>query len=168
MTMDLDLSDFPSHEEAAVLVAASPDTLFDYLDDPARLGDHMKKRSWRTGGARMAYEFDAARGRSIGSEIRLVGDVLGLTLAVSEAVTERAPPRIKTWQTTGTPRLWAIGHYRMGFDLTPAGNLTRLRVFIDFCPGPIRPDFLANWLARFYSRWCVGQMARDAQARFMQ
>ena len=33
MTMDLDLSDYLSHEEAAVLVAASPDTLFDYLDD---------------------------------------------------------------------------------------------------------------------------------------
>lgn len=166
MALDLDLSDFPSHEEAAVLVAASPDTLFDYLDDPARLGSHMEKRSWRTGGARMAYQFDAARGRSIGSEIRLVGDVLGLTLAVSEVVTERAPPRLKVWQTIGTPRLWAIGHYRMGFEITTAGNQARLRVFIDFQPGPIRPVSLATWLARFYARWCVGQMARDAQARF--
>ena len=39
---------------------------------------NLKKK---IGGARMAYEFDAARGRSIGSEIRLAGDVLGLTLA---------------------------------------------------------------------------------------
>ena len=95
----------PWHEEVGVVVAARPDALFDYLDDPARLGAHMSRRSWRTAGARMAYEYDGGQGRHVGAKIRLTGDLLGLTIAVDETVTERVPPHVKVWETNGAPRL---------------------------------------------------------------
>jgi hypothetical protein len=60
------------------------------------------------GAGRMSYEFDAAKGQTIGSHIRMGGKAFGLRLAVEEVVTEREPPRRKVWKTIGTPALVVI------------------------------------------------------------
>lgn len=46
---------YRAREEATAEVEAAPGLLFDYLDDPRRLGSHMEKGSWRTAGARMKF-----------------------------------------------------------------------------------------------------------------
>jgi hypothetical protein len=51
-------------DEANVDVFATPVELFDYLDDQARLANHMKKRSTMIMGGSMTYEFDEASGRA--------------------------------------------------------------------------------------------------------
>jgi hypothetical protein len=154
------------HEESITEVAAPPQALFDYLDDPRRLGSHMEQGSWRTAGASMAFELDAAQGRSVGSQIRLRGRVLGMSLALAEVVSEHEPPRRKVWRTVGTPRLLVIGAYAMGFDIAPVGNQSRLTVFIDYSPPPSIVMRALPSLARFYARWCVKRMAEDARRHF--
>jgi hypothetical protein len=115
----------------------------------------------------MEIEIDEGRGQAVGSRIRLSGRVLGGELSVEEVVVERNPPRRKVWETTGTPKLLVIGHYRMGFELSPQGSCSRLRVFIDYAV----PDRgLARWLGRVfgraYARWCTQQMVDDAVRHF--
>ena len=56
-------------------------------------------------GSRMTYEFDAARGRAVGSTIKMGGNFLCLALAVEEVVTHRDPPHCKAWETRGRPHL---------------------------------------------------------------
>jgi hypothetical protein len=157
---------FRHHDEASVLIAAPPEAIFDHLDDQTRLGEHMEKPSAMMMGGSMSYAFDDKKGRAVGSVISMTGKMLGLSLSVEEIITDREPPWHKAWETRGKPKLVVIDRYRMGFRLEGAPHGTKLTVFIDYdwAKGP--QSFLAVLLARFYARWCVGRMAKDAERRF--
>ena len=120
-------------------------------------------------GSSMVIEPDARHGRAVGSVIRLRGRVLGIPLSVEEVVTERTPPLRKVWKTTDKPRLLIIGRYSMGFEITPTGRTSRLRVFIDY---ELPYGKISIWLGRlfghFYARWCTRRMADDAKMYFQK
>lgn len=155
--------EFPLHHETCREIAASAEALFAYLDDHDRLSGHMSQSSWMMAGSRMEIVLDALKGQAVGSRMILRGRVLGIPLFVEEAVTDRTPPTRKVWQTLGTPRLIVIGPYRMGFEITPQGAISHVRIFIDYAlpdSGPGR--WLGSGLGPFYARWCTEQMANDA------
>lgn len=157
---------FPHHEEAGALVNASPSVLFELLDDHRRLSSHMEKSSWMMLGSRMELRLDAGAGRAVGSRIQLDGRVLGIPLEVDEAVTERTPPSRKVWETLGAPRLLVIGPYRMGFEIAPAGERSRLHVSIEY-ELPRGPSRALGWLlGPPYARWCVRRVVNDAARSF--
>ena len=164
-----DHSSFPRCYETMASIAASPERVFEQVDDHTRLSSHMSQGSWKMGGGRMKVEFDEDHGQAVGSRIRLSGRVLGMNLSVDEVVVERTPPRRKSWETVGSPRLLVIGHYRMGFDIAPQGQGSRLCVFIEYA---LPPSGLARWLGwifgGFYARWCVRQMVFDTVKHFEQ
>lgn len=153
--------------ESTGYVHAPVDQVFAHIDDHTRLASHMSEPSWKLGGGRMRTEFDEGLGQRLGSRIRLAGRVLGVELLVDEVVTERDPPRRKVWETTNTPKLLVIGHYRMGFELSPEADGSRLRVFIEYALPEMAP---ARWLGRMFSRpyakWCTRQMVDDAVEHF--
>jgi hypothetical protein len=120
------------HFESRATLAGSPDEVFAYVDDPARLAGHMAKRSWAMAGGRMELSLDEGGGRQVGSHIRLAGRMLGLELSVDERVTERTPPHRKAWETVGSQKLLVMDRYRMGFDVSAHGSGSLLRVFIDY------------------------------------
>ncbi|MDQ4421605.1 hypothetical protein OOT33_14350 [Sphingobium sp. DEHP117] len=154
------------HMSETVAVATTPTALFALLDDHDRLATHMMKPSAMMGWSAMNVTFDAGRGREHGSRISMRGRILGLEIEVDEVVTKREPPRLKTWTTRGTPRLWVIGAYRMGFEIKPDRTRSLLTIFIDYeLPRwPFRP--LGLIAGRFYARWCVRMMAQDAVKAF--
>jgi Polyketide cyclase / dehydrase and lipid transport len=157
----------PLRHESSGLVQSPMDQVFAHLDDHTRLSSHMSEPSWRTGGGRMDTELDEGRGQKVGARIRLSGRVFGVALSVEEIVVERDPPHRKVWATTGAPKLLVIGHYRMGFELSPQGNGSMLRVFIEYS---LPEAGLALWLGRlfgrYYARWCTQQMVDDAVKHF--
>ncbi|MCC6786704.1 MAG: hypothetical protein IT547_02605 [Hyphomonadaceae bacterium] len=56
----------------------------------------------------------------------------------------------------------------MGFEITPPGELSSLRVFIEYAyPSSWITCLLAFVFARMYARWCVRRMANDAARRFL-
>lgn len=119
------------------------------------------------GRGRMQTKLDEGRGNKIGSRNRLAGSVFGVAVSVDEIVTERSPPHRKVWETTGVPNLILIGHYRMGFKLSPHGNGSTLCVFIDYALPERAP---ARWLGRlfgpYYARRCTQQMVSAAVKHF--
>ncbi|HEY6363154.1 MAG TPA: SRPBCC family protein [Candidatus Binatia bacterium] len=155
------------HYEARALVQAPMNEVFSYMDDPLRLSSHMSKSSWMMGGGQMEIELDSGRGQNVGSRIRLAGKVFGIRLSVEEVVAERNPPHRKVWGTIGSPRLLAIGRYRMGFEVAPQGTGTLLRVHIDYALPESAP---ARWfgylLGRCYARWCARRMVNDGVKHF--
>ena len=155
------------HFEASAFVTAPVDSVFAYVDDPAQLSSHMGKSSWMMGGGRMQTEVDAGRGQTVGSRIRLRGRVFGLDLAVDEIVIERVPPQRKAWQTIGSPRLFVIGHYRMGFEIASQENGSLLRVYINYAlPQNMLARPFGLLFGRYYARWCTRQMVSNAAERF--
>lgn len=95
------------------------------------------------------------------------GSFLGIRLSVDEVVTERDPPRRKVWETRGQPKILIIGRYRMGFEITPSGQGSKLRVFIEYDDPPSSIGrFLGRVFAPRYARWCVERMAEDAKRHF--
>jgi hypothetical protein len=155
------------HSESTAMVTASPALLFDHLDRHDRLAGHMTGSSWMMAGGSMRISTDALQGREIGSKIRLEGRALGLPLFVEEVITQHDVPRRKVWATVGTVRLVVIGSYRMGFEITPHGMASRLRVFIDY---ELPPTGIGRWLGKalgaWYARWCTDQMVGDAVREF--
>jgi len=158
---------YSEHAEHSEIVAASPELVFDLLDDQARLSKHMSKRSWKMGWGRMDTELDERRGRAVGSHIVLRGRVFGIWLYLDEVVTTHEPPRRKSWETVGAPRLIVIGPYRMGFDLETAGAGSKLRVYIDYeLPTNGFSRLMGRLFGASYAQWCVRQMAEDAKCSF--
>ena len=157
---------FPLHFESAVTLNAPTETAFAYLDDFKKLSAHMEKSSAMMMGSKMTIITDALDGRAPGSRVRMNGQVLGMTLSLAEVVTEREPPFRKAWQTIDA-KLLVIGQYRLGFALSPSGDRSMLRVFIDY---DLPHHGLARWLGKLfgktYARWCTEQMADDAAAHF--
>jgi hypothetical protein len=149
------------HCEVTAYVPAGPERVFARLDDQKRLAEHMRRPSLMMGGGRMAYVFDAGAGQAVGSRFRMSGRAFGLRLSVDQVVTERDPPRRKSWRTTGEPRLLIIGKYEMGFEVAPAAQGSNLRVWIDYDPPSLRWPGV-KLLTKAYARWCVDQMAKDA------
>jgi len=155
------------HYESSAGVHAAAKDLFSHVDDPARLSSHMSKSSWMTGGSRMSTEVDRGGGKVVGSHIRMDGRVFGVQLALDETVTERDPPWRKVWETIGQPRLLVIGHYKMGFDITPQGSGSLFCVFINYTLPESAPARWLGWLfARYYARWCTQRMVEDAVMHF--
>ncbi|MGV1827116.1 MULTISPECIES: hypothetical protein [Rhizobium/Agrobacterium group] len=96
---------YPHSAQADVEVTTSAERLFDYMDEQAKPGRRMQRSSIMMLWGSMAYDFDEARGRSIGSVIKMTGKVAGLKLYVDEVVIQRQRPFLKAWETVGEPRL---------------------------------------------------------------
>ena len=153
------------HEESRGVVKASTEKVFARLDDHTRLSAHMNRRSWKMGWGKMETVFDDGQGRTLGSHIVLRGRVFGINLYVDEVVITREPPRRKSWETVGSPRLLIIGPYRMSFELTEAeSHQTLLSVRIDY---DLSTGLLGQLFGRSYARWCTRQMLHDAQQAFV-
>jgi hypothetical protein len=154
------------HDESAVTLHTAPETAFAYLDDFRKLSAHMEKSSAMMMGSKMTLTTDALEGRALGSRVRMDGRMLGIPLSLEEVVTERQPPFAKAWQTVNA-KLLVIGQYRLGFTLSPTGDRSLLRVFIDY---ELPREGLARWLGkafgRTYARWCIERMANDAAGHF--
>jgi hypothetical protein len=157
----------PKHSESIAFLPAPPQMVFEHLDDQTRLGEHMSRSSAMMGGGRMTYELDNARGKAVGAHIKFGGKAFGISIFVDEVVTERIPARRKVWRTVGTPRLFIIAGYEMGFELRPQNDGTELRVWIDYeLPTAGVGRLLGILSGNFYARWCVQQMVSDAVRRF--
>lgn len=154
------------HHETNVTVNATPDAAFAYLDDFNNLAAHLAKPSAMTVGSKMSIATDVLEGRDVGSRIHMRGRMLGVRLSLEEVVTERQPPVRKAWKTVDT-NLLVIRQYRLGFELSPAGERAQLRVFIDYeLPDRGVGRWLGRVLGKTYARWCTQRMATDAATHF--
>lgn len=156
---------FAHHYEEQAKIQVSVDDLFSYVDDHARFSSHMNKSSLMMGGGRMNLEVDDGHGQIVGSHIRMMGTAFGFKLFLDEVVTRHEPPRVKTWETVGSPKLLIIGQYGMGIDIQPQGDHSLMRVYIDYSL-PTKNAWLGKLFSAWYAKWCVQQMLNGARAAF--
>ena len=157
---------FTFHHETHAILRTSVEAAFEHLDDFKKLSAHMERPSAMMLGSRMEICTDDSGGRSVGSHVRMNGQVMGIPVSLEEVVVEREPPLRKAWETVDA-QLLVIGPYRLGFELERRGEACNLRVFIDYdWPKRGLGRFAATLFAKGYARWCTQQMVDDAAKRF--
>lgn len=119
------------------------------------------------GGRQEAIALDGGVWQCVGSYMRLIGTAFGIRLRLDTDLTEYVPPQRNIWETVGVPRLLVIGAYRMGLEVTPVGERSLLRIFIDYSlPALGSQWWFGKLLGRVYAKWCVHRIRRDAECRF--
>lgn len=153
------------HFEDSALISSRPNDVFNYIDDHMRFSSHMTKSSWMMGGSSMKIDVDEGNGQKVGSHIRMSGKVFGINLYLDEVVTKREPPRLKVWETVGSPKLLVIGSYQMGFEINPQNGKSSLKVFIDY-DLPLSNRWMGLLSGGMYAKWCVRQMIKSVRDEF--
>ena len=149
----------------SILIPATPENIFAYIDDHARFSAHMSKSSWMMGGESMDVTADEGRGQEVGSHIRLKGKIFGISLYLDEVVTQHDPPHLKTWETVGIPKLLVIGNYRMKILIEPKETGALFSVSIDY-DLPTTNIWLGKLFGKIYAKWCVEQMITGTRKYF--
>lgn len=155
---------YEKHYRESIVIPATVQDVFDYVDDQAKYYSHVLGFTRLLGGT-MDLQADQGHGQAIDSHIRLTGKVLGASLSLEEKVTQREPPHSKSWETVGTPSFLIVGHYRYGVHVRPLGGGAVLDISFDFSPptgsGPVR-----LLLSRIYGRICAREMATSTRNHF--
>lgn len=158
--------DFDRHCEVTVLVKSTPKAVFEYADVFRNFSAHMNQSQMMMAGSKMNVEADKGEGRQIGSHIRMGGTVMGIPVFLDEVIIERNPPFRKVWKTEKV-NLLVIDQYRLGFEITPNDDNSKLLVFIDYDLPKTWKTKVLGWLfGDMYAKWCVGQMAIDTKKHF--
>ena len=153
------------HFQNNTFILASPEKIFNYIDDHANLSAHMQKSSWLMGGSKLNIELDKGEGKKIGSHIKMNGMVFGISLFLDEEIVQYEPPYKKSWKTVGDIRLLVIGHYTLGFSIDSERNGSKLKVFIDY-ELPTKNYWLGYLFGNMYAEWCVNRMLKDTAQHF--
>lgn len=163
------MTNYSRHYEETKTISASPKEVFEFVDNPLHLSEHMAEPTPQMLWGWMKNTPDADGGMKVGSIMRVEGSVLGIGLSLIERVIEREVPTHKAWQTFDDIHLLVIGHYIMGFDLSQQENISKLRVYIDYnLPPSGLGKVFGLILGDLYAKWCVTQMLNDTKKHFEQ
>ena len=154
---------FPRHVERSVQVRAAAESIFTLLDSHENISAHMNRPTWAMLGGTMTSSVDELAGKEVGSVIEIEGQVLGISISLAEKIVQRVPPRCKSWETIGTPRLIVMGGYRLGFEIQAAGEGCRVTVSISYELPHSQPEKVLGFLfGPAYARWCVSRIIEAA------
>ncbi|MCL5960206.1 MAG: SRPBCC family protein [Chloroflexi bacterium] len=155
------------HYEEEQLIRASAEDVFGFLDIFQNLSKHMAEPTWKMLWGWMRVKTDEKGGQEVGSVVSLTGSVLGVKLALVEKVVRREPPYCKAWQTFNGINLLVIGHYTLGFEITPQDGNAKATVYIDYeLPNSARTRWLGYLFGDMYAKWCVREMLHEVHAHF--
>lgn len=158
---------FGRHYEESVLVSATPDEIFSFADNHKNFSSHMNKSSWMMGGGSMETEVVKGKGQKVGSHIKMQGKVFGFNLFLDEVITKYSPPNHKEWETVGNINLLVIDHYKLGFEIKPKAERSKLTVYIDYnFPKSLFTKLLGLLFGSMYAKWCVKQMVNEVSLHF--
>ncbi len=164
---DMTQREYQKHYEETVKVVANANTVFTFADNPANFSSHMNKSSWMMGGSKMETQTDDGKGQQIGSHIMMKGNVFGISLFLDEVIIQHEAPYKKAWETVGKINLAVIDHYKLGFEITPDGNFSTLKVYIDYNLSTSWKTWLPSILfGDMYAKWCVRQMCYGIEEHF--
>jgi hypothetical protein len=148
----------------SVLISASPEAVFRYVDDIRNTGWHMTKSSMPLMGSKLELEIISKKESGRGATYHWSGKVMGFTIDFLETVTRWQPNEEKRWRTVNEPRLLIISNYEMWFRVQPVGSQTRLSFGIEYdLPEALVWRVLGWLLAGWYCNWCLGRMTIDAK-----
>ena len=147
-----------------ILIQATPQKVFDQMDDFSKTGMHMGESSMMMMGSRLRLEQLSPNATGVGASYRWHGKIMGLAIDFTETVTAWQPPEHKEWQTIGKAKIIIMSWYRMWFEIMPVEQGTQVKLSISYLP-PKNGFFkiLSFLFARLYCNWCLNNMLKDTK-----
>lgn len=147
-------------------IRGNPHDVFAFMDDLAKTGMHMTKRSWMMMGSKLTLEEISGKHKGVGSAFRWFGKMMGMEIDFTETVTEWKQDQSKKWETLDGAKIILFSWYQMGFEieLAPNGHCSDVTLWIKYKkPVGWFDRLLSFFFARFYCRWCLDSMLRDTK-----
>ncbi len=141
-------------------------TIFLFMDDLAKTGMHMSKRSVMMAGSKLTLVDITKNGTGVGSTFRWYGKMMGMTIDITETVTESVMDKSKKWETIGDAQVILFSWYQMGYEIVPEPNsgYTNVRLWIRYKkPKTWFYRLLSFLFAKLYCRWCLKNMLDDTK-----
>jgi hypothetical protein len=145
---------------------ATPEAVFDHLDDLSVTGMHMTKSSMPMMGGKMNLEFISPNKKGLNTKYRWTGKVLWMNLDFTVAVTKWVKGIEKSWKTIGPTKMIICSWFRMDLQIEPNGPETTAHLSITYeKPKGFFNVILSFLLANWYCRWCLNNMLNDTASR---
>lgn len=144
--------------------SATPEKVFQCLDDLGVTGMHMTKSSMAMMGSKLVLNFLTEDKKGLGTKYRWTGKMMWMNMDFTVIVTKWVDGKEKTWETVGTSKMIIYSWYRMHFDLKNVhdGTVAELSITYEKPTGLFAK--LISWLfADLYCRWCLKSMLDDTK-----
>jgi len=143
---------------------ATPEIVFDHLDDLGVTGMHMTQSSMMMMGSKLDLKFLTEKKKGLGTKYRWTGKMMGIKMDFTVEVTKWIPGVEKIWETIGTPQLIIYSWYRMALKLTAREEGTEATMSIAYeKPKGFFNRILCFLFADWYCRWCLKSMLGDCK-----
>ncbi|TND07204.1 MAG: hypothetical protein FD123_3349 [Bacteroidetes bacterium] len=147
-----------------LLIHGNPHSVFSFMDDLAKTGMHMTKRSMMMMGSKLTLEDITNSGTGVGSTFRWYGKMMGMKMDFTETVTEWVADKSKKWETISDAKVILFSWYQMGFELESKGKDTEATLWIKYKkPKGWFYRLLSVLFAKWYCRWCLENMLGDTK-----
>jgi hypothetical protein len=145
---------------------ASPEEVFDCIDDLGVTGMHMTESSMPMMGGKMNLEFLSAKKTGLGTKYRWTGKILWMVLDFTVAVSKWTRGKEKSWETRGPAKMIIFSWFRMNLKVENAGEHSTAELSIIYeQPKGFLDRVLSFLLADWYCRWCINNMLDDTEKR---
>lgn len=153
----------------SIVIRASPEHIFAYMDNISNTGMHMMKSSVPMMGSKLALEQLSENPTGLGARFRWHGRMIGLRMDFTVVVTKWIEGKEKVWETVGDAEMIILSWYRMRLLLIPIERATKVELSIDYeRPKQLFFSLIAFFLAPLYARWCLKNMLKDTQRSFAE
>jgi hypothetical protein len=143
---------------------ASPEKVFETLDDLGVTGMHMMQSSAMMMGARLHLQYLTDYHTGLGSKYRWTGKMMGMKMDFTVEVTKWIMGTEKTWETIGEARMIIYSWYRMHLLVESTTNGCEAELSITYEKPKDRIAKIISFLfADWYCNWCLKNMLSDTQ-----
>lgn len=143
-----------------MLVPASPEEVFAFLDDTQKTGSHMQRGEM---GVKLQLGTLSENSTGVGATHRWRGRAYGLRVDFTTVVEKWTKDREKRIHTIGTPKMVIMSGYDMHWALVPADGGTSIEIEFEYeLPRSLFGRALSRLVGKRYGDWCLDMILGDA------
>lgn len=147
-----------------VYINASPEEVFEILDDLGVTGMHMTQSSVMMMGSKLHLQYLTENKKGLGSKYRWTGKMLGMNMDFTVEVTKWIKGVEKVWETIGEARMIIYSWYRMNLLVSKNGSRSHVELSITYKkPNAWFAKIISFLFADWYCRWCLKSMLNDTR-----
>ncbi len=145
-------------------INASPEQVFNTLDDLGVTGMHMTQSSAMMMGSKLLLQYLTENHKGLGSKYKWTGKMMGMNMDFTVEVTKWVKGVEKIWETIGEAKMIIYSWYRMNLLVSKDGDRSLAELSITYKkPRGWFARIISLLFADWYCRWCLTNMLNDTK-----